>query len=226
MDWAPVIGGALGTVGNLVGGNATAKAYQKVAREQMDFQERMSNTAHQRQVVDLRKAGLNPILSAKYGGASSPGGALAGVVDYSGIGSQAVSSALDTAKTSNSLKTSVLERDLMSQNKQINEKQLELLGVQKQIAQADATQKALGAYTAQSIMRTKLDHPDLFRWADSLAPYVGTIMSTARDAAITGRAIQGFGSSGIKKGEPYVEKGNKSQIYLNAPLDPFNTRGK
>lgn len=74
-----MLGEILGAGAQVWGQSQANKTNKELARGQMEFQERMSSSAHQREMADLKKAGLNPLLTAKGSGASTPQGAMAQV---------------------------------------------------------------------------------------------------------------------------------------------------
>lgn len=75
------VGALLGA--SLLGGLLSSEAQEKtnttnmeLGQKMMDFQREMSNTSYQRGVIDMQKAGLNPMLAYSQGGASTPSGTM------------------------------------------------------------------------------------------------------------------------------------------------------
>ena len=82
---------ALASAGlDFIGKKQEQRWAKQAANRQMDFQERMSNTAYQRAMADMKTAGINPIMVTKLGGASTPTGAMARTPDMGKMGSDAM----------------------------------------------------------------------------------------------------------------------------------------
>ena len=100
---------AIGGGASLLGSLASSAFAVHEARQNRRFQRNMANSAHQREVEDLRAAGINPMLSAKLGGNATPPGAVAPPPDLQAP----VSSALQAASMKSNLALQMAQtRDL------------------------------------------------------------------------------------------------------------------
>lgn len=128
-DYTPLIGAGAQLLGGYLGyaGQMKTNATQvALSKDTMDFQERMSSTAYQRAVEDMKKAGLNPALAYQQGGASSPAGTTAVIQNpLTHIGNSAAAA----ASTYQALEMTAAQKrniDAQTANTDANTQQLQL----------------------------------------------------------------------------------------------------
>lgn len=181
-------------VGQYLGQAGANAANEEMADKQMAFQERMSSTAHQREVQDLMAAGLNPILSAN-SGASSPAGSMATMENVAEGVSGSALSAIRTRKELESIDQSIKES--ISRSK-----------AQNASAAKDEMQKELMDAERFPLLKENefLQKHPWYIPALKFMKVVGDSSSTARDVAIGYRALKGFTekSKAIEKGGSLV----------------------
>ena len=146
-----MMSGLLSNLAN-AGSQASAKKYNSAeALANREWQEHMSNTAYQRAVEDMKKAGINPILAFANGGASTPGGS-AGTISGASMG-LASSSALGVSRSggfvpnayeSNSWSKSDWYNAAQSWQQMLSSTQMTPYGLMKTLSPSIVTGKQIG----------------------------------------------------------------------------------
>lgn len=182
--------------------NATRHEAEQ-AQKQMDFQERMSNTSRQREVKDLKAAGLNPLLAAGGQGASTPQGAAGAAHTY------------DAKNPLANFLSSAQEFQMLRQGKERHGKEMKALDAQTNKTNIEA--KAASKAIPEADLKNKI--------YDKISPIIDKVLGADKSSAkqkpyVPSEAMKKIHAEAVKNGKAAGIRRKEINDSINLGLMP------
>lgn len=205
--WGALLGAGISAgadlLGNYQGFLLNSSAAESAMHDQYYYTKRLLNQRHQWEVSDLRKAGLNPVLSAGGTPSTSGGSAVAASVPSSNVGFNAVSSAMKAASLQTELEAVAANAVKSKADAGVSFQQSRLLSAETRLKQAQAAN------------------------AEMLATNALQASTEAVLSARQGRQIKELetGQTGENRGKVYTSSGVEAGRWRNAQSEERFLRG-